>query len=67
VFLKLAIEAKLSAVAGVVIALGGDHSVEAAFAAVVGDIGVLDAVVFVLGSAEAGLHVVVFGQFALAI
>jgi hypothetical protein len=66
-FLKLAVEAKLPTVAGVVIALGGDHAVETPFAAIIGDIGVLDAVFLALGPAEARLHIIILGHLALPI
>ena len=67
-FLKLAVGAEVAAVAGLVVAFGGHHAVETAFAAVVGDVVVLDAGLFFgLGTAETGFHFVGFGQFAFAV
>jgi hypothetical protein len=68
VLLKFSISAKFAAIASFVIALGGDHSIEATLSAVVGDVGVLDATVLIIfGSAEAGLHFIILGDLALAI
>jgi hypothetical protein len=68
VFLEPAVGAELSAVAGVVVAFGGHHAVEASFSAVIGDVGVFYAAVFFThGSAETGLHLIVLGDFAFTV
>jgi hypothetical protein len=67
-FLKFSVGAKFSAVAGVLIAFGGHHSIEASITAVIGNVVILDAGVFLASrSTEAGLHLVVFGHFPFAI
>lgn len=65
--LKLAVRAELAAVAGIIVTLCGNHAIEAPFAAVVGDVGVLNGVLVGLGPAEAGLHFIIFGDLAFAI
>lgn len=57
----------LPAVAGIIVALSGHHAVEAALSTVVADVGVLNAFLLTFGAAEARLHLIVLGNFTLAI
>lgn len=67
-FLKFPVGAKFCAVAGVFIAFSGHHSIEASITAVIRNVVILNAGVFLASRpAEARFHLVVFGHFPFAI